>query len=154
MKNFDIDYVWNQLKEKQKNICEKYDFAPSDSVWLATTDESHMINLREEILRLYAWTCYQGTIPGVYHDWVPIWYKFISLHEESKIVEKDTVLEPLYKNKWDNKETHEKLKQADILGLTCYVWNPNANDEIAQIFKTYNPKGIVVYGGSQVLRKI
>ena len=38
MKNFDIDYVWNQLKEKQKNICEKYDFIPSDSVWLATTD--------------------------------------------------------------------------------------------------------------------
>ena len=38
MKNFDIDYVWNRLKEKQKNICEKYDFIPSDSVWLATTD--------------------------------------------------------------------------------------------------------------------
>ena len=66
-------------------------------------------------------------------------------------IAKDTnFLEPLYKNKWDNEDTHKKLKQADILGLTCYVWNQNANDEIAQIFKKYNPNGIVVYGGPNV----
>jgi len=35
--NFDIDYVHNQLYNKQKNICEQLDFIPSDSVWLATT---------------------------------------------------------------------------------------------------------------------
>ena len=35
--NFDIDYVYNSLYNKQKNICKKLDFIPSDSVWLATT---------------------------------------------------------------------------------------------------------------------
>jgi len=36
--NFDIDYVHNQLYNKQKNICEQLDFIPSDSVWIATTE--------------------------------------------------------------------------------------------------------------------
>lgn len=35
--NFDIDYVHSQLHSKQKSLCKKLDFTPSDSVWLATT---------------------------------------------------------------------------------------------------------------------
>lgn len=35
--NFDIDYVHNQLYNKQKQVCKQLDFTPSDSVWLATT---------------------------------------------------------------------------------------------------------------------
>tara|TARA_B100001057_G_C22859867_1_gene954058 strand:+ start:2271 stop:3713 length:1443 start_codon:yes stop_codon:yes gene_type:complete len=66
------------------------------------------------------------------------------------IAKDTTFLEPLYKSKWDNEDTHTKLKQADILGLTCYVWNQNANDEISQLFKKYNPKGVIVYGGPNV----
>lgn len=36
--NFDIDYVHNRLYNKQKTICEVLNFLPSDSVWLATTN--------------------------------------------------------------------------------------------------------------------
>lgn len=35
--NFDIDYVHNQLYNKQAKVCKQLDFIPSDSVWLATT---------------------------------------------------------------------------------------------------------------------
>lgn len=35
--NFDIDYVYNNISTKQKDICSLLDFTPSDSVWLATT---------------------------------------------------------------------------------------------------------------------
>ena len=93
-----------------------------------------------------------GTISSVYHDWVPYPVGCLISHcmKNPKIAEEYVFLEPLYKNKWDNKDTHDKLKQADILGLTCYVWNQNANDQIAQIFKEYNPNGIVVYGGPNV----
>lgn len=93
-----------------------------------------------------------GTISSVYHDWVPYPVGCLISHcMKNPIIAKDTTfLEPLYKSKWDNDDTHAKLKQADILGLTCYVWNQNANDEIAQLFKKYNPKGVVVYGGPNV----
>jgi hypothetical protein len=37
--NFDIDYVYKRLYNKQKAICERLDFIPSDSVWLATTKD-------------------------------------------------------------------------------------------------------------------
>ena len=93
-----------------------------------------------------------GTISSVYHDWVPYPVGCLISHcmKNPKIAQNTVFLEPLYKHKWDNEDTHAKLKQADILGLTCYVWNQNANDEIAQIFKKYNPNGIVVYGGPNV----
>ena len=48
-------------------------------------------------------------------------------------------------NKWDNEDTHKKLNRQTY--FIHSVWNQNANDEIAQIFKKYNPNGIVVYGG-------
>jgi len=37
--NFDIDYVHSQLYNKQKSVCEELNFIPSDSVWLATTQD-------------------------------------------------------------------------------------------------------------------
>lgn len=36
--NFDIDYIHKTLYNKQKSICNKLDLTPSDSVWLATTE--------------------------------------------------------------------------------------------------------------------
>ena len=57
--NFDIDYVWNQLKEKQKVVCEKYSFTPSDSVWLASTqDPAYDKFKRGERARLCLAPCY------------------------------------------------------------------------------------------------
>lgn len=37
--NFDIDYVYNSISTKQKTICTLLDLTPSDSVWLATTND-------------------------------------------------------------------------------------------------------------------
>lgn len=45
---------------------------------------------------------------------------------------------------------HNKLEQADLLGLTCYTWNQAANDSIVKVFKNKKPEGIVIYGGPHV----
>lgn len=37
--NFDIDFVWNKLKDQQKDICNQMNFKRSNSVWLATTED-------------------------------------------------------------------------------------------------------------------
>lgn len=37
--NFDIEYVWRKLESKQHYICKQFGFIPSDSVWIATTDD-------------------------------------------------------------------------------------------------------------------
>ena len=93
-----------------------------------------------------------GTISSVYHDWVPYPVGCLISHcnKNKKIRDNYTFLEPIFENKWDKPEIHEKLKKADILGLTCYVWNQVANDKIAQIYKEYRPDGMVIYGGPNV----
>lgn len=50
----------------------------------------------------------------------------------------------------EHKDFIEKLKETDILGLTCYVWNQVINDRISTLFKEINPNGIVIYGGPNV----
>ena len=37
--NFDIDFIHKSLYNKQKTVCKKLNFKPSDSVWLATTKD-------------------------------------------------------------------------------------------------------------------
>ena len=39
IKTFKIDYVYQQLRTTQLSICSQYQFTPSDSVWLATSDD-------------------------------------------------------------------------------------------------------------------
>lgn len=57
--NFDIDFVYNKLHKKQKEVCEKYNFVPSDSVWLASTDNSAYDKFkRGERARLCLAPCY------------------------------------------------------------------------------------------------
>jgi hypothetical protein len=46
--NFDIDYVYNMLYYKQKQICNELNFMPSDSVWLATTTDLEYIKFRRK----------------------------------------------------------------------------------------------------------
>lgn len=93
-----------------------------------------------------------ATISSVYQDWVPYAVGCLISHclKNPRIKENYIFLEPEYKNKWDTPEFRNKLKQSDILGLTCYVWNQTANDIIAQKFKEYNPNGVVIYGGPNV----
>lgn len=57
--NFDIDYVWNMLVQKQKQVCNTYNFTPSDSVWLATTtNPSYDKFKRGNVNRLCLAPCY------------------------------------------------------------------------------------------------
>lgn len=56
---FDIDYVWRTLSSKQKDVCEEYGFTPSDSVWLATTDNPAYDKFkRGDVNRLCLAPCY------------------------------------------------------------------------------------------------
>ena len=50
----------------------------------------------------------------------------------------------------DITEFHNILKDTDIIGFTCYIWNQDVNDKIAQQFKQYRKDGIVIYGGPNV----
>ena len=60
-----------------------------------------------------------------------------------------TFADPIYKHV-PVEQYKERLLEADILGLTCYVWNQSYNDKLAKYFKEINPKGIVIFGGPQV----
>ena len=59
MKNFDIDYIHKSLHKKQIEVCNEYGFTPSDSVWLATTDNPAYDKFkREGSARLCLAPCY------------------------------------------------------------------------------------------------
>lgn len=71
--------------------------------------------------------------------------------KDPRINELYEFMEPEYRSKsLDEKDFHENLKKADILGLTNWVWNQNYNDRIAKLYKTYRPDGLVIYGGVNV----
>lgn len=52
--NFSIDYVFNKLQHKQKDICNQLNFIPSDSVWLGTTidPEYSKFRRRDNVARI------------------------------------------------------------------------------------------------------
>ena len=53
--------------------------------------------------------------------------------KEPEINNRYEFMEPEYRSKsLDMDDFHENLKQADILGLTNWVWNQNYNDRIAK----------------------
>lgn len=39
IKSFSLDHIYKRLNNKQREICETLNLIPSDSVWLATTDD-------------------------------------------------------------------------------------------------------------------
>lgn len=56
---FDIDYVWKTLLPKQNEVCNTYGFTPSDSVWIATTnDPAYDKYKRGDVNRLCLAPCY------------------------------------------------------------------------------------------------
>lgn len=60
-------------------------------------------------------------------------------------------LDPEYRYDCESYEDfHKRLATADIIGLTCYVWNQTTNDRISKLFKEINPNGIIIYGGPNV----
>lgn len=93
-----------------------------------------------------------ATISSVYEDWAPYPVACLISHcmKNPRIADAYQFLEPEYRHRWDDQQFHDKLRTADLLGLTCYVWNQVANDRIAQLYKGYRPDGIVVYGGPNV----
>lgn len=39
---------------------------------------------------------------------------------------------------------------ADIIGVSCYIWNQEISDDISKKYKEQNPNGIIIYGGPNV----
>jgi hypothetical protein len=48
MDNFPVDYVYNKLKDAQKDICEENKLTPSDCVFLATSTDSKYDHYKRE----------------------------------------------------------------------------------------------------------
>ena len=92
-----------------------------------------------------------GTFSVIYNNWLPYASGCLISHCTSiPEINKNYIFnEPLYEQK-PIYQYKKVLKNTDILGLTCYVWNQNYNDSIAKFFKELNPHGVVVYGGPQV----
>lgn len=92
-----------------------------------------------------------GSFSVINDDWLPYASGCLISYCKSidNIRDHYTFLDPLYKQK-PVEEYYNQLVQADILGLTCYVWNQSYNDAVATYFRDINPQGIIVYGGPQV----
>jgi len=92
-----------------------------------------------------------GTISIIHSNWLPYAVGCIISHcsKIQEICDQFEFLTPIYKH-CPVEQYKEILLQTDILGLTCYVWNQQYNDELSMYFKSINPNGVVVYGGPQV----
>ena len=87
------------------------------------------------------------------YEWVPYAAGCIISHANKNKYVRDNYdfMEPEYRSKSLEKDDfHERLKQADMIGLTNWVWNQNYNDRISKLYKKYRPDGIVIYGGVNV----
>lgn len=92
-----------------------------------------------------------------FQDWIPypVGCLISYAKQDPKINEMYNFLEPEFlQREVDSKRMKEKLFSADILGLTCYIWNQEINDRIAKEFKENNPNGVVIYGGPQIPENI
>lgn len=92
-----------------------------------------------------------GTISIIHSNWIPYAVGCIISHcnKIQDITDKYEFLPPIYKHA-PVEEYKDVLLQTNILGLTCYVWNQQYNDELSVYFKSINPNGVIVYGGPQV----
>lgn len=94
-----------------------------------------------------------ATISFQAYDWLPYPVGCLISHcKKDDFVNKNyNFFDPEYRSDaLDHDDFHTNLKQTDILGLTNYIWNQGYNDKISKLFKTYNPKGVVIYGGPQI----
>ena len=72
-------------------------------------------------------------------------------HRNPAVRESFVFLEPEWRSHClVSQDFHDKLEQADFLGLTCYIWNQVINDSIVEVFKKKKPGGVVIYGGPNV----
>lgn len=91
-----------------------------------------------------------GSISITYDLWLPYssgcLISYAIHHGELNGIEFE---EPLYK--WlPDYELVNRLRDIDILGLTCYTWNQEYNYHIAKLYKTVNNTGVVIFGGPNI----
>lgn len=89
-----------------------------------------------------------GSISVSYDLWLPYSSGCLISYVKDK-VNNINWFEPLYKWLPDN-ELDERLKEVDLLCLTCYIWNHEYNLDIMSRFKKLNPKGITILGGPEI----
>jgi len=92
-----------------------------------------------------------GSISILHSNWLPYAAGCLISYCNSidAIKERYRFADPLYKH-LPVEDYKQELLQADILGLTCYVWNQDYNDDLAKYYKQLRPDGIVIYGGPQI----
>ena len=66
-----------------------------------------------------------------------------------EVNERYTFMDPIFASK-PIEEYRDQLLEADILGLTNYIWNQSYNDRLSKYYTELRPDGMVIYGGPQV----
>jgi len=56
----------------------------------------------------------------------------------------------MFFEKQDYNQIVESLNNPSVFGMSCYVWNANYNDGLAQAIKQQYPECLIVYGGPQL----
>ena len=72
------------------------------------------------------------------YEWLPYPVGCLISHaqKDKEVQQFYNFMEPEYRsNSLDQTDFHKRLKQADVLGVTNWVWNQNYNDRIANIYK-------------------
>ena len=67
----------------------------------------------------------------------------------SKQPERYEFLLPIYKRE-KIQTIAEKLKDANVVAFSTYVWNMNLSLAVAKQIKAYNPNVLTIFGGPQV----
>ncbi len=91
-----------------------------------------------------------GSISVAFDTWLPYAAGTLVSYAKSKIdTGKVDFLEPLYKT-LPRDQLSNRLANADVLALTCYVWNESINESYSKLFKSLNPNGVVIWGGPNI----
>ena len=56
---------------------------------------------------------------------------------------------PLYSLKSSIEDAIYKVRDANIVGFSCYIWNINKNLMLAKRLKEINPEVLIIFGGPQ-----
>ena len=70
--------------------------------------------------------------------------------KKNPVIKKNVHFQPLLYKREALETIISKVRDANVLGLSCYIWNWRISLELAKKYKSLNPDGIVIIGGPQV----
>jgi putative methyltransferase len=69
--------------------------------------------------------------------------------EQNQYVRQNYTLDHVLWRRQPVEQTAQQLKDQQVVGFSCYVWNRNWNYSVAQRIKQLNPQCIIVFGGPE-----